>query len=451
MSGGTMVCGNMTASITGVGVFYYCTIDEWNCESSNSPCYVPYTTIMPITPQPSTAAGPQQVTTQSPTIPTISMGPAPASNKTDSPSLSPTVEPTTNIPTTDKPTTYKPTTLDPTTFEPTSNNPTTSNPTTFNPTTSNPSTFNPSTFSPSTSNPATSNPTTSWTNTDQMTSSQGPVLRTKAPSKNPTNSPLSSSATSPSSTSASDFQFYIYIVISAFTLLILVSLIYSKYISRNDFYRIGALLAVAIHFNDTLSDIFFCINISFHPKYPLDGLPIMLTLAIGFVVVPSIITLFQLYFTIKKWKRTDELCQWLSNNVKILYFICVIMGSSFVGVELCTSNLFNMKLFDMPLSRSQLMQFQTKSIYSTVLLEVNNNLLFTKLPHFVSFNHSNVFWYTIECASASVTSMVFNISSKRDQWNCLCINVIFIIIDYNIHRIHGIAKKYCKITRFCNC
>ena len=49
---------------------------------------------------------------------------------------------------------------------------------------------------------------------------------------------------------ATDYQVVIYLLLSLFGLLILTSLIYSKSISKNDFYRIGALLAVAVQCND---------------------------------------------------------------------------------------------------------------------------------------------------------------------------------------------------------
>ncbi len=124
---------------------------------SQSPTKTPTsnpTTLSPTTSNP---------TTLSPTTlyPTTS-NPTTLSPTTSNPTtLSPTTSnPTTLSPTTSNPTTLSPTTLYPTTSNPTTLSPTTSNPTTLNPTTSNPTTSNPTTLDPTTSNPTTSNPTT---------------------------------------------------------------------------------------------------------------------------------------------------------------------------------------------------------------------------------------------------------------------------------------------------
>ena len=167
-----------------------------------------------------------------------------------------------------------------------------------------------------------------------------------------------------------DFQIIIYAVILFFILLIVVSTVYSRRIKKNDFYSYSALIAVGIHFNDTLSDVFFCINISSHDEYPSSELSLMLYLSMTFIILPASITICQLYYQIKEWKRNVELSQWLASNIRFLYFSSVLLGSSFVSIKLCTSNLFNLGLFDMPLSKSQSIQYQTKSIYSTIMFEV---------------------------------------------------------------------------------
>ena len=120
----------------------------------------------------------------------------------------------------------------------------------------------------------------------------------------------------------------------------------------------------------TLYQTLFCVNVSLHPYYPTSGLTLIFNLSIVFITFPTVITLYQLYSAMKRWKMHDELSQWLSNNVKLLYLVSVISGNSFVAIELCTSNLFNLKWFDMPLSKPQLIHFQTNSIFSIILFEV---------------------------------------------------------------------------------
>ena len=138
----------------------------------------------------------------------------------------------------------------------------------------------------------------------------------------------------------------------------------------NNFYSVGALITAAIHTNDTLSDILFIINITHQPEYP-SIIPLsLLTVSIIFVVLPVILSLYQLHHEINKWRKNDDLGQWITENITILYFLSVITGSSFSGVQLCCSNFFNLYQFDMPLNQFELNKFQNKKMYSIVLCEV---------------------------------------------------------------------------------
>ena len=292
---------------------------------------------------------------------------------------------TCNPPGTDEPTT-SPTTAIPTTITPTD----TPTGVTGTPTTATPGptmiTKSPS-DAPTTSEPTpptTAEPTDIPTNTPEP--SPSPTDYQRAPFTPPTGSPNTASPANSTLTPVSlakdneisysfDFQAVIYIVILSFILVIAISAIYSKVIQINDFYKIGSLLAVAVHFNDSLSDAFFCIDITLQSDYPSQQLLIILWSSIIFLIIPSLLTIYQLYKSINEWRRNDKLIQWLSNNIKLVYFITIIAGSSFAAIELCTSNLFNLRYFDMPLSNAQFMEFQTKSVYSIVLLEVKSHSL----------------------------------------------------------------------------
>ena len=78
---------------------------------------------------------------------------------TVSPTVDPTISPTSLSPTSAGPTTKMPTTCGPSTASPTTLGPTTQNPTSSSPTTASPSTRSPTTHSPTTKSPATSSPT----------------------------------------------------------------------------------------------------------------------------------------------------------------------------------------------------------------------------------------------------------------------------------------------------
>ena len=230
---------------------------------------------------------------------------------------------------------------------------------------------------------------------------------------------------------------------------IIISYIYSNYISINDFYRVGALFAASVNIVDTFSDALFAINISNQSEYPSTILNVLLALSVVFIICPAAITLYQLYKAMNKWKNNDDLGQWLSDYATILYIVSVLTGSSFTGVGFCVSNLYNLPQCDMPLSKMQLSQFQTKRVYSTVLLEVKickcikKELICKVLGCFLLLQ--------IEHSSANYPNGIYFITRhSRIKWySSLCSNGIFYIIYNNINFIIIVTTKYYKINRLC--
>ena len=171
------------------------------------------------------------------------------------------------------------------------------------------------------------------------------------------------------------FQQVTMLIAAGLLFIIFASFIDAKYIRRNDFHRLGSLFRTAFHILDTWSDVFFAIQCTYHPDFELLSLSsplfIIFVLAVMFVLIPMTVTLYQLHHIINKhWNKKDELRGWLSDNVYALYFLSIISGSSFAGVSLFRSNLLNLSAFDIPLTRQQALHFQTKKVYSTILLEV---------------------------------------------------------------------------------
>ena len=162
----------------------------------------------------------------------------------------------------------------------------------------------------------------------------------------------------------------IYAVLIIFLLIIISSYIYSKCISINDFYSVSSLISAAIHTNDTFSDTLFIIHITHQPEYPSTVPKISLITSIAFVVLPVITSIYQLHHEIYKWRMNDDLGQWITENITLLYILSVVTGSSFSAVGLCCSNLFNLNQFQMPLNSMQRNKFQNKKMYSIVLVEV---------------------------------------------------------------------------------
>ena len=169
------------------------------------------------------------------------------------------------------------------------------------------------------------------------------------------------------------FQKITLILGAGLLLIITVSYIDSKAIRKNDFHKIGSLFSASFHILDTWSDIFFAIQCTYHPDFggPSSTLFVIFILAIVFILIPMVTTLYQLYSVANKhWNKNDDLRGWLSANLYILYMVSIICGSSFTGIELLRSNLFNLSIFDIPLTKQEALHFQTKKVYSTILLEV---------------------------------------------------------------------------------
>ena len=162
----------------------------------------------------------------------------------------------------------------------------------------------------------------------------------------------------------------IYIVMGVFIIIIIISYIYSNCISINNFYSLSSLITAAIHTYDTFSDILFIINITHQPEYPSIVPLSLLIVSIIFVVLPVMVSFYQLHHEMNKWRRNDDLGQWITENITLLYIVSVITGSAFSGIQLCCSNLFNLHQFDMPLNQFERNKFQNKKMYSIVLGEV---------------------------------------------------------------------------------
>ncbi len=111
----------------------------------------------------------------------------------------------------------------------------------------------------------------------------------------------------------------IIVVLSVFILVVIICYIDASFIHANDYFRIGALIIAVLHFNDTLTDILFTVNITLQSEYPSEPLPILFALSVIFIVIPAITTIYQLHTAVNEWGRSDDLSVWLADNIKTLY------------------------------------------------------------------------------------------------------------------------------------
>merc|ERR1712228_787232 len=70
------------------------------------------------------------------------------------------------------------------------------------------------------------------------------------------------------------------------------------------------------------------------------------------------------------WMKDSRVKAWLTPlNSKLLYFVSVAGGSSFVAIKLFNSRLFAVDIFDMGLSQTHITAFETKKLHSIVIFE----------------------------------------------------------------------------------
>ena len=103
-----------------------------------------------------------------------------------------------------------------------------------------------------------------------------------------------------------------------------------------------------------------------------------------FLSLPTFLNLYQLTKEIKIWMQDCDtrhvLNTWINSNVKILFGISIISGSSFSGIEFCNSNLFEWYVCYMNLPRRYRQKFKHKRLilfcyiirkYTTINITIN--------------------------------------------------------------------------------
>ena len=121
---------------------------------------------------------------------------------------------------------------------------------------------------------------------------------------------------------------------------------------------------------DLLSDIFLAVEMSAITQ-DKSIFSILFMLYLYTIIFPVLLALLQLMRQLKKhWWKDDNVKVWLASNVQLLYFLSIFTGASFTAIELVNSNLFQLEVFSMDLTREQLIRFRAKSVYSIVFMEV---------------------------------------------------------------------------------
>ena len=189
----------------------------------------------------------------------------------------------------------------------------------------------------------------------------------------------------------------------------------ARFIRRFEMYRHWNIILFGAYTLDFISDLFFMgqvwilgnitlnDNDSSQPSFEF----YVFVASVVFILIPLFGTIFQLQSAIKDWIFDADCKQivrsYVKNYVKFLYFISFVSGSSFSGLELCNSFLFQMHPFGLDLPKQQRALFKNKRIFSVVLLE--------NIPQFVvqtafSIHIGNVSVITIFSIGFSLLSII---------------------------------------------
>ena len=137
---------------------------------------------------------------------------------------------------------------------------------------------------------------------------------------------------------------------------------------RNDFYSPSSLLFAVFQISDLISDIFFSLQIWLISTVEME----IKVSSVIFIVLPVTLSLIQLFMAVQRWRAlgNDTLTAWLRNYAFWLYALSLVTGSAFSGTQVCRSDMFGLSQFAMPLNENQIVGFQSKKLWTTVMLEV---------------------------------------------------------------------------------
>eukprot|EP01083_Nonionella_stella_P105229 302588_1 len=164
-----------------------------------------------------------------------------------------------------------------------------------------------------------------------------------------------------------------YVVISAFVLIGILGFIDARCIRKNDFFHLMFIFLSMLNVLDTLSDVFFAVDVfgtySLATEHKSHFLMIFIA-SVSFIIIPVMISLYQLHAASSKhWLKDNKIRQWLVQYVAPLYGVSILTGSSFGATFIFNSNLFDMNIFDMGLNKKYLLSWKTKRVYSILFFE----------------------------------------------------------------------------------
>ena len=222
-------------------------------------------------------------------------------------------------------------------------------------------------------------PTTAPSHSPTYAPSFAPIMYpTASPSDSPTNLPTVRDALTHKDVNTW-FNWMLWSILSSIALFVIIGCIDARKLRKNELFVWSSILSFGFYSIDFFSDLFFSMKLYlFMIDQSKEYQSIYTTLFCGsitFIFIPLILNLYQLHKELSKWlidpilSRTESPV-WILSYMRLLFVVSIISGSSFSAVALFNSNLFQLRIFGMGLSRYHQKMFANKRFFSVVLLEV---------------------------------------------------------------------------------
>ena len=171
---------------------------------------------------------------------------------------------------------------------------------------------------------------------------------------------------------------------------------------------------------------FFLVDCLFVAQIYLDGDEqfstsekwILFSFGVFFVILPLICNLMQLHNEIKVWmsdihsKHTVQ--AWIRSYLHFLFLMAIVFGSAFAAVDICNSNIFHLRMFNMGLNRRQRAIFKNQRILSIVIFE-NIPQLALQISFLILSKQSSISAITLMAMIFSLISIVSSIFSYKSS------------------------------------
>ena len=185
-------------------------------------------------------------------------------------------------------------------------------------------------------------------------------------------------------------------------------------------------------------------HLSSNQKWILFGIGVLA------IILPLISNLIQLNNEITEWisdvysKHTIQ--SWMRYYVKLLYLITILSGSAFAAVDICNSNLFHLRMFNMGLNKRQRAIFKNQRILSTVLCENIPQLILQLIYLILTSAVDSVSLVTVVAMTFSTISIILSILNYKLSLLLECEAITVIEMNIESQQLsHTQRRKFRKL------